>query len=391
MAAIDYHHGVRVFEVNTGTRPIRTISTGVIGIVCTSKDADATVFPRTGSALITDIQTAISKAGVSGTLLPTLKAIAEIGNPVIVAVVVPEEADAAKQKALIIGGVDANGKMTGISALLAAQAQLGVKPKILGVPMLDDKDVATALVVVAKKLRGFVYANANGCKTKEAATAYQKGFGAREIMVIWPDFTGFDATSAATTTQYSVARALGLRAKIDNDIGWHKSISNMEVPGVSGITIDVDWDLQDPNTTAGYLNANNVTTLIRQKGFRFWGSRTCSADPLFAFENYTRTAQVLADTIAEAHMWANDLPLTPGLATDIVEGINAKLREMKAGGYIIDGKAWYDATLNSKDTLKNGQLSISYDYTPVPPLENLTFIQKITDVYLIDFAKAVNS
>lgn len=391
MAAIDYHHGVRVFEVNTGTRPIRTISTGVIGLVATATDADATFYPRNKPVLITDVQAAIAKAGIKGTLRASLQAIADQGSPVIVAVVVPDGADAAATKANLIGGVDANGNMTGINALMAAQAQVGVKPRILGVPGLDDKDVAAALVAAAQKLRGFAYVSAFGCKTKEAVVTYRKNFGAREVMVIWPDFTGFDTVSATTTNQFAVARALGLRAKIDNDTGWHKTLSNVDVMGVTGLSADVDWDLQNPNTTAGLLNANEVTTLIRQKGFRFWGSRTCSADPLFAFENYTRTAQVLADTMAEAHMWANDLPLTPGLATDIVEGINAKLRELKAGGYIIDGKAWYDATVNSKDTLKNGQLSISYDYTPVPPLENLTFIQKITDVYLIDFAKAVNS
>ena len=27
----DYHHGVRVVEINTGTRPIRTIATAIIG------------------------------------------------------------------------------------------------------------------------------------------------------------------------------------------------------------------------------------------------------------------------------------------------------------------------------------------------------------------------
>lgn len=36
----DYHHGVRVVEINEGSRPIRTISTAVIGMVCTADDAD---------------------------------------------------------------------------------------------------------------------------------------------------------------------------------------------------------------------------------------------------------------------------------------------------------------------------------------------------------------
>src|SRR5690606_40313061 len=34
-------------------------------------------------------------------------------------------------------------------------------------------------------------------------------------------------------------------------------------------------------------------SLIQKNGFRFWGSRSCSDDPLFAFENYTRSAQVI--------------------------------------------------------------------------------------------------
>ena len=52
-----------------------------------------------------------------------------------------------------------------------------------------------------------------------------------------------------------MARALGLRAKIDEEVGWHKSLSNYEVNGVTGISKDVYWDLQDPSTDAGVLNA----------------------------------------------------------------------------------------------------------------------------------------
>ena len=85
------------------------------------------------------------------------------------------------------------------------------------------------------------------------------------------------------------------------------------------------WDLQDPATDAELLNQSDITTLIRKDGFRFWGSRCPSDDPLSAFENYTRNAQVLADTIAEAHMWAGDGVLNPSLAGDIIEGIRAKL------------------------------------------------------------------
>lgn len=283
------------------------------------------------------------------------------------------------------------GKKTGLKALLAAQSQLGVKPRILGVPGHDNQAVASELLAVAQSLRAFAYLSAYGCKTVSDALDYRKNFNQREAMLIWPDFLSWDTTTNASATAFATARALGLRAKLDQQVGWHKTLSNVGVNGVTGISADVYWDLQDTATDANLLNQNDVTTLIRKDGFRFWGSRTCSDDPLFQFENYTRTAQVVADTMAEAQMWAVDQPLHPSLAKDVIEGINAKFRRLKNGGYIVDGNCWIDEAANDKDTLKAGKLVLDYDYTPVPPLENLLLRQRITDKYLMNFTQNVNS
>jgi phage tail sheath protein FI len=74
---------------------------------------------------------------------------------------------------------------------------------------------------VAKKLRGFLYFAGRRRDVAEAIT-YRANFGEREMMMIWPNwsFAG-DA----------VARAMGLRARIDADTGWHKTISNVPSPG----------------------------------------------------------------------------------------------------------------------------------------------------------------
>ncbi len=218
-----------------------------------------------------------------------------------------------------------------------------------------------------------------------AAVTYRDTFSARELMLIYPDF------KVGATNVSAIARALGLRAQIDQAVGWHKTISNVAVGGVTGISKDISWDLQDPNTDAGVLNAGDVTTLVRKNGFRFWGSRTCSDEPLFAFESATRTAQVLADTIAEGMMWAVDKPLHPSLARDIIESINAKFRSLRAGGYLIDGGCWFDPSNNSQVDLAAGKLTIDYDYTPVPPLENLLLNQRITDKYLANFGAGVSA
>ncbi len=393
----EYHHGVRVIELTEGIRPIRMVSTAIIGLVATSSDADPDTFPYDKPVLVTNVLAAIGKAGTKGTLAASLDAISQQVRPIIVVVRVPDglgetdEEKAADLTSNVIGTVLPNGQYTGMKALLAAPAQLGIKPRILGAPGLDTQPVATALVSLAQQLRGFAYVGTNGVEKIEQATAYRNLFGARELMVIHPDFQRWDTVNNATVNAPATAYALGLRAKIDMEIGWHKTISNMPVNGVTGISRDIYWDLQNPATDAGVLNAAEVTTLINREGFRFWGSRTCSEDPLFAFESAVRTAQVLADSIAEAHFWAVDKPMHPSLVRDIVEGINAKFRELVRNGYLLGGECWYDEAANDKDTLKAGKLYLDYDYTPVPPLENLLLRQRITDRYLVEFAAAVNA
>ncbi|EPA8560849.1 phage tail protein, partial [Yersinia enterocolitica] len=82
----DYHHGVRVLEINEGTRVISTVSTAIVGMVCTSDDADATAFPLNTPVLITDVLAAAGKAGKKGSLAASLLAIAEQARPVTVVV-----------------------------------------------------------------------------------------------------------------------------------------------------------------------------------------------------------------------------------------------------------------------------------------------------------------
>ncbi|PHV11311.1 phage tail sheath protein [Chitinimonas sp. BJB300] len=425
--ATDYHHGVRVVEINTGVRLARTPSTAVIGLVCTADDADAATFPLDTPVLITEVQTAIGKAGSKGTLSATLDAIADQAKPLIVVVrvaqgvaraaipaepgtpAIPASGNNAAVPARpavpgvdgvtaeeatnsnVIGTTNAAGRYTGMKALLMAETMFGVKPRILACPGLDTQPVAAELVGIAQKLRAFAYVSAWGAKTKEQAATYRGNFGQREVMVIWPDLIAWDTNTNKPAVRWATALAVGLRAKLDEEQGWHKTLSNVALNGVTGLERDVFWDLQDPATDAGYLNSKEVTCPIRSQGFRIWGSRSCSDEPLFAFENYTRTSQVLADLFAESLLWAIDKPMTPMLVKDIIEGINAKFRELIASGYLLGGKAWYDPTINTEATLKSGKLAIDYDYTPVPPLENLTLRQRITDRYLADFAAKINA
>lgn len=189
----------------------------------------------------------------------------------------------------------------------------------------------------------------------------------------------------------AVVTAAALRAETDEKIGWHKSLSNIVVTGPTGISQPLTWDLEDPDTDVGYLNSHDITTMIQHLGFRFWGNRTCSNDPDFAFEVATRTAHFLLDTIIEGSFPYIDQPLSPFLAKDIIDSINFELQEHVSARRLLGAKVWYDPNENSTELLQQGQMWVDYDYTPVPPLENLGLNQRITGRYLVDFAQLINS
>lgn len=189
--AQDYHHGVRVTEVSDGSRYIRTVNTAVLGLVATADDADPTTFPANVPVLITNLRSAIGKAGNTGTLKTVLAAIQAQISPIAVVVRVPQGEDEAATTSNVIGTTTENQQRTGIQALYSAQSLLGVQPRILGAPGLDTQAVTSALVSLAQAQRGFVYAKAHGNNISEAIN-YRKQFGARELMLIYPDFIGWD-------------------------------------------------------------------------------------------------------------------------------------------------------------------------------------------------------
>lgn len=388
--AEEFLHGVKVTEIAEGVRTLTSASTAVIGLVATAEDADNDLFPLNKPVLLTGLTAdVLSKTGKKGTLSRALDGIADIVNCKVIVVRVEESEDEAQMTANVIGGVDDKGNYTGLKAFLVSEAVCGVKPRIFAVPKYDSKDVTVELVSVAQKLNGFVYASCFGCETKEAAVQYRRNFSQRELMLIFGDFVSFNTVTKQTEIDYAVTRAAAMRASLDKEQGWHTSISNKGLNGVTGVTKPLSFDINDSATDVNYLNEQGITCCINYQGFKFWGLRTCSADKLFIYENYTRTAQVLKDTIARSFDWAMDKPISRTLVKEIVEAINAKWREWATKGYLVGGKAWVDATLNDKYTLKDAKLLISYDYCPVPPLEQLGFNQYIEDEYLVQFASSI--
>lgn len=388
MAEANRHHGITANEYTEGVRSISDISTAIIGMVCTAEDADAKVFPLNTPVFATSAYDLLAKAGTKGTLAKSLDAIVDQADAQVVIVRVAESKNAEEQKANVIGTAE-GGNYTGLKALRRAKAVTGFTPKILGVPELDSQDVLTELVGVAQATRAFAYGSAGGNPDITEVGNYRKNFGQRELMLIDNEFMAFDPTTKKTETAATIARILGARAKLDKNVGWHKSISNTEINGVSGLKFARSFDLLDKNCDANTLNNKDVTTLIREDGFRVWGNRTCTNDSMMAFEVATRTAQIIQETIASAFMWALDKPMHPSLMEDIIMAINAKLAQYVNKGYILGARVFIDKTLNTSETVQAGQFTISYEFTWVPPLENMVFNQHVTDTFFVNLVDKV--
>lgn len=50
-------------------------------------------------------------------------------------------------------------------------------------------------------------------------------------------------------------------------------------------------------------------------------------------------------------MWAVDRPMAPTLIKEIMEGVNAKFRELVTQGYLIGGSCWYSEEASDHDGL----------------------------------------
>lgn len=379
-------HGLTITESATGVRTIARSSMAVIGLIGTATAAAGqpttdlnAAFPLNTPVLVTSVDAAAGKAGTGGTLKAALEAIGDEASPLVIVVRVAEGEDQSETDANVIGATDGN-VYTGLQALLAAETVVGKRPRIIGAPGLDTQAVVAEMVIAARKLRAMVYASAIGDDIAEVTT-YRDEFAARELMLIWPD-------SSPDFAGDIIARTLGLRARIDEEQGWHKTVSNVPFYGVTGTTKNVHFDLLDNDTDAGVLNDAQVTTIIRQSGYRLWGNRTTAGDdqPEFSFESAVRTSHALQDIIATAVQPFLDQPMTVARVKDLMETVNAEFRQLVVEGKIMGAEIFFDADANPPQQLAAGRPNFRIQYTPVAPMENPQVSLVITDFYYSGFA-----
>jgi len=368
-------HGVEVVEVDDGIRPIRTVKSSVIGVIGTAPDADATAFPLNEPVLVFGPRQA-SRLGQAGTLPAAMDDIYDQGGALVVVVRIEEGADISATLSNAVGDA---AQMTGVHAFLAAETKVKVTPRIIVAPGLTSirpngqaNPVVAELAGILPRMRAVAFVDGPSTTFADAVT-YRQDFGSDRIMVIDPHVLVWDRASGQPVARPASARFAGVQSRLDNDRGFWWSVSNQTLAGVIGLGRPISFNISDPNSEANLLNENEVSTVIHAEGYRTWGNRSTTNDPMWAFLSVRRTADMVYESVEQAFRWAMDRPISANLIEDIAESVNLYLAHLKAVGAILGGKAWLDPELNTKDQLMAGKLTIDFDIEPPAPMEHLIF------------------
>lgn len=346
-------------------------------------------FPLNKPVLVAGDQKKAAKLGAAGTLLQGMRGIFAQTGAVVVVVRVDEGVDEVETMANVAGGVDTTtGDYQGAYAFLGSETGNGFCPRILIAPgwthqydqLTRANPVVAQLGSIASRLRAVVIADGPNQNDENAIQA-RKNYGSKRIYFHDVFYSVLDTDGSVINVPASSYIA-GLIARIDNSDGFWVSPSNKEIQGILGTARPIDFTLGDTSSRANLLNEIEVATTIRKEGFRLWGNRTTADDAKWAFLNVVRTADMINDSILQAHMWAVDRNITRTYFDDVSASVNAYLSRLKSQGAIAGGKCWPDPELNTAESIAAGRAYFDFEFSAYPPAERITFRSMLTNNYL---------
>ncbi|WP_047275751.1 phage tail sheath subtilisin-like domain-containing protein [Pseudomonas lundensis] len=384
MSTASRFHGVTVTLVDTGARTIALPSTSIIGLCDTFTVSPAASAKPNDLVLLTSEREAVAAFGEDSAITRAAKAVFLKAKAVIVACGVAELEDEALQTSAIIGGVLASGQRTGLQALLDGKSRFNAQPRLLIAPKHSaTQAVATAMDALAGKLRAIAIVDGPNT-TDEAVLAYAQEFGSKRIYMVDPGVQQWDTITSKTIDAPASAFTAGLFAWTDTEYGFWASPSNKEFVGITGTTRPIEFLDGDETCRANLLNNANITTIIRDGGYRLWGNRTLSADSKWSFVTRVRTLDIVMDAILAGHKWAVDRSITKTYVKDVTDGLEAFMRDLKNQGAVINFEVFADTELNTASQLEEGKVYWNIRFTDVPPAENPIFRVEVTNQWLTE-------
>ena len=226
---------------------------------------------------------------------------------------------------------------------------------------------------VADRLRAIVVPDLPNTTT-QAAIDYRRDWGSARLFSADPWPRVWDNAISDLATVPASPYVAGAIAASDNDPerGVHWSPSSFEINGVSGLARPIDHSLSDPSAESQILNSCDVATFVRDNGFRLFGNRTMSSDPLWQFLSVRRTADLINDSVEAGVAWALDRPFSVRNLVEVAEGVTDFMRGLRTDGMTLGGRVWFDPAENTQAKIRSGNWTYDLDMEPPPPAERIT-------------------
>lgn len=283
----------------------------------------------------------------------------------------------------IVGGVDVDGKASGLELISECFPRFRLVPGIVAAPGFSQfPTVAAVMAAKATQVNGCFSAGlavidvpTDTVKSYSGVPAWKENNNVVDPRQIacWP-MLSLDGTAFHMSSQLTAL--LGQVDSENSDVPY-VSPSNHNFQCTASILASGEevWLAKD---TAEYLNGQGVVTALNFiGGWRCWGNRTAcypsNTDVKDAFIPVRRMFTWVGNTLIQTFWQKVDAPLTPRLVETIVDSCTIMLNGWTAAGYILGGRVEFRQDENPMTDLMDGKLKLHVFLTPPSPAREITF------------------
>lgn len=240
--------------------------------------------------------------------------------------------------------------------------------KVLPQATANVGDVAnpfvSALNAITPKIRARGYISGPNTTSAEALR-FRRTINGGRILVIDPKV--IKNVNGVPVTKPVAAVFAGVRSRVvASSEGVSGSVSNKIIRTIDGVARTITYP-----DDANYLNENQVATIINERGgFRTWGSRLATDDPLWQFDSVRATADMINEALEDIYFLYVDRKFTKANMKMMIEDGNAALRVFKNNEDILGGRCWFPV-LNDPTLMANGKLFLDVEFEPVGIMEQI--------------------
>lgn len=289
----------------------------------------------------------------------------------------------------IIGGIDANGKRTGLACIDLIYQMFNMVPTILAAPGWSHKPtVAAALVSKREKINGHwdallaVDIDSTAAKTITAAKTWKQTntYTSEFEKVCWPK--GISAGKEFWLSTLAVVRMC--QTDYNNDGIPYESPSNKAID-ITGTILADGSPISFDEVQANDLNSEGITSVAYRAGhWVLWGPHNgnykygTEIDPRDKFDCNIRMMMYLTNSFQKQYMPDVDGPLNRARVDSILNDAQVWLNSLVSDGKMLFAEIKFNETSNPVSSIVEGDFLFDIRTTTTPPGKSLTFAVQYT-------------